>query len=200
MRVWRLARRKFSRLDGDGARRFGGRWNSKGTPAVYASEHLSLAVLEFLVHVDPDELPDDLLAYEIDVPDDIVVDHLATIPPDWDSIESPESCRDAGSDWLLSCTSLALAVPSVVIPRERNYMLNPRHPDIDRVRVISSKPFRFDERFMTLVVSSNEEHAAPVGAASRKAATVVPSAMPKKTAKTNAGAAKGARKGRSRRR
>ena len=64
----RLAREPFQDLDGEGARLHGGRWNSVGTPVVYTSSTLALAVLEMLVHVDPEDLPKDLVALRPDVP------------------------------------------------------------------------------------------------------------------------------------
>ena len=77
MRLWRLARRPYRAFDGEGARPAGGRWTSAGTPLVYTSAHLSLAALELLVHVDPDELPDDLVALEIEAPDDMSAESVA---------------------------------------------------------------------------------------------------------------------------
>ncbi len=123
MTIWRLARTVYPALGGEGARRAGGRWNRPGTPAVHTSAHLSLAVLEALVHTDPDLLPDDLAAFKIDVPDDLV-DAAAQDP-------LPEAWRDAeasaafGEAWAAS-GSAVLVVPSVLVPRKRNVLVNPR--------------------------------------------------------------------------
>jgi len=77
MRVWRLAVGPHRALDGEGARIYGGRWNSPGVPVVYTATHLSLALLEQLVHVDPEDLPDAFRAFVIDLPDDIVTEVVA---------------------------------------------------------------------------------------------------------------------------
>ena len=146
MRAWRLARRAHSALDGEGARRAGGRWNSPGLPLVYASSHLSLAALELLVHLDPDEVPADLAAFLIDIPDTVAVERIepAALPPRWRVEE--ENCRRAGDAWLRARRTAVLIVPSALIPEELNTLLNPTHADAGRVRVVSSRPFTFDPR------------------------------------------------------
>jgi RES domain-containing protein len=143
MRVWRLAPFLFPPLDGEGARLKGGRWNSPGIPMVYVSVHLSLAVLETLVHVDPADLPDNLIAYEIDMPDGVVAAlDLATLPPRWRT--DLRITRAAGDAWARDRRSFALTVPSVVLPAERNVLLNPLHPDAAQARIVSETPFTFD--------------------------------------------------------
>jgi RES domain-containing protein len=145
MRVWRLATSLFPPLNGEGARLRGGRWNSPGTPVVYASAHLSLAILELLVHVDPADLPDNLVSYEIVVPDDAVEElDENTLAPAWRT--DLHVTRDVGDRWARASGMLALGVPSVIVPGERNYLLNPAHPDAAQLRVVSSAPFAFDER------------------------------------------------------
>ena len=145
MRVWRLATSLVPPLSGEGARRRGGRWNSPGVPVIYASAHLSLAVLETLVHVDPADLPDNLLAHEIDVPGELVEElDAATLAEAWRT--DLHVTRAVGDVWVRDRRSLALGVPSVVVPAERNYLLNPLHPDATRLRVVSSAPFALDSR------------------------------------------------------
>jgi RES domain-containing protein len=147
MRLWRLALSRYPAFDGEGARRVGGRWNSPGLPMVYASQHLSLAVLESLVHYDVSFLPDDLTAYGVDVPD-AMVERLDGAPEDgWDTDPAFHASRAVGDAWLRAATGLALAVPSAVIPEEHNVLLNPRHPDAAVLLVAaSSRPFSFDPR------------------------------------------------------
>lgn len=153
MIVWRLARAVYPALDGEGARRHGGRWNAPGTPVAYTSEHLSLAVLEALVHTDPDLLPDDLTAYRVEVPDDLAAPALAaydagTLRGDW---RDPAVSVRLGEAWaaLDGPGGAVLVVPSLVVPQERNVLVNPRHPDAGRVRVASSEPFAFDSRLVS---------------------------------------------------
>lgn len=144
MIVWRLALAAYPALDGEGARRRGGRWNEPGTPVVYTSEHLSLAVLESLVHADPDLLPDDLTAFQIEVPDEIAESALAAgpLPDDW---EDPDVSVRLGQEWVASGGPV-LVVPSIVVPRERNVLLNPRLARASEIRVVGQEPFAFDAR------------------------------------------------------
>ena len=148
MRVWRLCLRKYRRFDGAGARLHGGRWNHTGTSIVYTSGSLSLAALELFVHVDSDIIPDGLIAIPADVPDDLkveTVDH-ASLPKNWRSYPAPDSLKDIATTWVNRSSAAALAVPSAVIPSERNYLLNPKHPDFRRIRVHDGTPFQFDPR------------------------------------------------------
>ena len=103
MRVWRLAREVYPVLDGEGARRWGGRWNSRGTPVVYSAGSPALAVLEYRAAVDVADVPEDLSLAEIHVPDDLTVEVLPpdTLPVDW---RRPlhERCREIGDRWAAS--------------------------------------------------------------------------------------------------
>lgn len=141
MIVHRLCREPHTALDGEGARLFGGRWNSPGRSAVYTSQHLSLAVLEYLVHVDPDNLPLDLVQISIEVPDaSSVEEYSGPIPP------SPIQSVSYGDGWLDAIRTVVLVVPSVVLLSERNLILNPRHFEMRDVTTIDVKPFEFDDR------------------------------------------------------
>jgi RES domain-containing protein len=149
MRVWRIARGCYAPLDGEGARLNGGRWNSAGRPVVYTAQTAALAVLEVLVWTDPEDIPDDLRLFEIELPDDAAIDALETavLPVNWTEPGSPD-CAAAGDAWLGAAASLALTVPSAVLPEERNLLINPRHPDAARVRIAESRPFAFDLRLL----------------------------------------------------
>src|SRR5215217_6516134 len=129
MLLFRLSRRVHPPLDGEGARLYGGRWNSPGVPVVYAASHLSLAVLELLVHTDPDLLPADLVAHEVELPDDLSVERvdLATLPDDWRDVPDHPACRAIGDAWAAEARAAVLVVPSAVVPQEANWLLNPRH-------------------------------------------------------------------------
>ena len=104
----------------------------------------SLAVLEVLVHLDlpPDLIPDDMVLLAIDVPDDATLHRLDRTPTDADA------CRQAGDAFLNAGQALGLRVPSVVVPQEANLLLNVRHADMTRVRVVGTDPFRFDPRLL----------------------------------------------------
>lgn len=150
MRVWRITRRAYQALDGEGARLYGGRWNSEGVPVVYTSATLSLAALEYLVHVEIENVPDDLVSLEIEVPDGVPVQGVspADLPDDWNGVEDHPACSSLGDRWASDGASLVLRVPSAVIPHERNLLLNPRHPQMEGVSVVSVERFSFDPRLL----------------------------------------------------
>ena len=144
MIVHRLAKAAFAQLDGEGARLFGGRWNSAGWPAIYAAAIPSLAVLEVLVHLDlpPELMPDDYRLLAIEIPNEAPVERLDETPVD------AELCIAAGDSFLARGTALILSVPSIVVPQERNAIINVLHPAMRNVRVIANEPFRFDPRLL----------------------------------------------------
>lgn len=117
---------------------------------VYTAGHLSLAVLEKLVHVDPDLIPDGLAAFEIEIPDQPASREVLSpdrLPADWRAEPPPGSTQAIGRAWLTDPTRPGIfVVPSALVPREVNYLLNPAHPDARRWRVIAREPFRFDTR------------------------------------------------------
>ncbi|WP_419950008.1 RES family NAD+ phosphorylase [Candidatus Palauibacter sp.] len=151
MELWRITREAHAALDGEGARLYGARWTPPGTPAVYASSHLSLAALEYLVHIDAEDAPDDLVALHISVPDDVteLACSPASLPSDWRQTPPPPECQEIGGEWAGKGDALLLRVPSVLVPEESNVLVNPLHPDAVRVRVVGSRPFTYDVRLLT---------------------------------------------------
>jgi RES domain-containing protein len=145
VRVWRIASARYPALDGEGARLWGGRWNSPGRPVVYTSVSAALAVLEKLAWVDPEDVPEDLTLFEIDLPDELSPERLSIhhLPPEWTEAGSP-ACAEIGDAWSSAGVSLALVVPSALLPEEHNVLVNPRHAEAGRVRVVSARPFTFD--------------------------------------------------------
>lgn len=147
MRLWRLINpRHAPGLDGEGARRIGGRWNSPGHPIVYTSDAPALAAFELFVNLEPDRrtlagLPP-LSLVALDVGDGMIA-HPSDLPTEY------ADQQRWGDDWLAQAATLAVAVPSVVIRWEVNVLLNPRHPDMAQVRVISIDPFQYDSRLLT---------------------------------------------------
>jgi len=148
VRVWRIARRQYQALDGEGARLNGGRWNPAGIPVVYTSQSLSLAALELLVHVEPLLAPIDLVASEIDVPETDGLGARVTVgqfpPGNWRDYPAQEWQAELGTMWVADAAFLWLAVPSAIVPQEYNVLLNPRHAAMARVKVVSTRPFAFD--------------------------------------------------------
>lgn len=149
MIVWRIAKPAYRALDGEGARLFGGRWNSEGVPVVYTSGTLSLAALEYLVHLDMEDAPPVLVALEIEVPDDSVDEvPLAALPRDWNQVEEHPTCVHLGDRWVSEGRSAVLRVPSAVIPHEANYLLNPLHEGAGRIRTVAAHDLAFDRRLL----------------------------------------------------
>ncbi|HEY7769930.1 RES family NAD+ phosphorylase [Longimicrobium sp.] len=151
MILWRLTRAAYPKLDGEGARLHGGRWNSEGVPVVYLSSSLSLAALEYLVHIDIEDAPTDLVALKVEVPDTASAEEIEveTLPGGWYSVADHPTCVELGNSWVERGDSLLLWVPSALIRVESNVLLNPHHADAGNVRVLSSTPFAFDSRLLS---------------------------------------------------
>ncbi|OPY67320.1 MAG: RES domain protein [Syntrophorhabdaceae bacterium PtaU1.Bin034] len=138
MIVYRISRDIYaSDLTGAGAKMFGGRWNPKGVPVVYASQNRSLTALEFYAHRASSMGLSGLTMVSILIPDDAVVQmvSLASLPPDWDKYPYTSATVNLGAEWLESRESLLLGVPSVLIHEEYNYLINPEHPHMNRVSI-----------------------------------------------------------------
>jgi RES domain-containing protein len=148
VRVWRIAGAAHAPFDGEGARHHGSRWTPRGIPAVFTSATLSLAALEQFVHTDSDLEPTDLLAIPVEIPDDIESDavELETLPADWRTFPAPPALAAIGDQWFRASRTAVLSVPSVVIPHERNFVLNPTHREFPHVVIGRSEPFSFDPR------------------------------------------------------
>ena len=150
LEAWRMVKEKHiaTAFSGEGAARTGGRWNSRGVAVVYTSATRSLAALETLVHLNP------LVMFNYRIIrvefDDGWVERLtlAALSSDWNMEPPPLSTRQLGDDWARSSRSAILAVPSVIIPDETNYVLNPAHPDFKKIAIDEPAPFTFDPRLV----------------------------------------------------
>lgn len=137
---YRLVRkaRASEAFSGEGARRYGGRWNPKNIPAVYGSEHLSLAVLEFRVNQATYD-PQDGFVYFLFEFDEALVEAVTEPPKGWRerfSLDGSKTAAQAfGEDWILKSRSAVLSVPSAVLETERNFVLNTRHPDFPKIQI-----------------------------------------------------------------
>ncbi|MEJ2327719.1 MAG: RES domain-containing protein [Chromatiaceae bacterium] len=150
MRAYRLAKARYADvcLDGSGAKSYGGRWNSKGVAMVYASDTVSLAALELLAHLHRSEVLNRYLLLSVDLPDAgvMTLDETA-IPADWRADPPPASTAAIGDEWVAEATSLALSVPSALVPRQWNILINPAHPAFQEAkRTVTTEPFDFDPR------------------------------------------------------
>ncbi len=148
--VWRITTARFAKtaFSGEGARLYGGRWNSKGYEVVYTAESQSLALLELMVQDDPlrahyvlipAQLPSDLPETRIDVDE---------LPDDWRTLGSRDVLQACGLDWLEGGRTAVLNVPSAVVPAERNYLLNPRHPGFSRILIGEAYSLQTDIRLL----------------------------------------------------
>ncbi|MCB1087369.1 MAG: RES family NAD+ phosphorylase [Verrucomicrobiae bacterium] len=147
-RAWRIAKEKHAAtaFDGEGARLYGGRWNSAGTSVVYTSGSMALAALESLVHLNPPVF----FAY-VAIPiefDETLLEPSPALPANWREEPPPPSTKDIGDLWVRQARSAVLELPSVIIPTEPNYLLNPSHPDFKKIDIGKAEPFAFDPRLL----------------------------------------------------
>ncbi len=154
LNAWRLVTPKHGdqrdAFSGEGARLFGGRWNSPGTPMVYSSASLSLAALETLVHADRRRFERDYVTFKLHLPEELVLElRESDLPEDWRARAVSEGARRIGDAWAEARASVALSVPSVIVPNERNYLLNPLHPRFSELVIDPAEAFRLDARLAT---------------------------------------------------
>ena len=131
-KAWRVVKSTYAAnpLDGEGARRAGGRWNPVGTPALYASDSLALAMMEVLVHFDSAMPMASYIALELDIPDSAIITiNPNAIPGGWPRLDSIPASQRIGHGMLVMRNLFAIAVPSVVVPLSFNYVINPSHAD-----------------------------------------------------------------------
>lgn len=149
MWFWRICRRRYAATaaSGEGARLYGGRWNSRGIRVVYASSSLALAAVELFVNVDPNLQPSDLVSIQGYVPESVEIAKLdpANLPRNWFSVRD-ESLRRFGNEWVKSRQTVGLLVPSAAIRGDWNLLLNPEHSDFAKIKFEDPHPFEFDVR------------------------------------------------------
>lgn len=149
MIVYRLSLEKYSHdLSGAGARRYGGRWNDPGFAALYTTENISLAVLEILVHADKNHIPPHYMILKIELPSTIDLVEISTSKLKKNLKDDLDISRFIGNEFIRNKQSLALKVPSAIVEEEHNFILNPAHPDMKKIKIKWTKPFRFDKRLL----------------------------------------------------
>jgi RES domain-containing protein len=149
IRAWRIvnARNAANAFSGDGSRRSGGRWNSRGYRAVYLADSLALATLEVMVHGVSYESLQNYVCILASIPKKIILEvDLKSLPKNWQDDLPPAELRVLGDRWLNEKKSAALKVPSAVIPVEFNYVLNPRHKDFGKIEIAEPLSLAFDKR------------------------------------------------------
>jgi RES domain-containing protein len=135
-------------ISGTGARIFGGRWNHPGYPVIYTSSSRSLAALEFLVHVPMALAPQDLSIVEINIQKNVKQELITEnqLPSNWRDYPALEQLANIGTSWIKENSSLLLEIPSAVVDKEMNVLINPLHPDINHINVATKEKFFFDPR------------------------------------------------------
>jgi RES domain-containing protein len=149
--AWRIVRATLvsSAFSGEGARVYGGRWNSQGTAVIYVSEHESLAALELLVHLTPLPADDRYRSFRIEWEDKLTEYFpVKNLPANWNAEPPAVQTMQIGDDWIHAGKSLALAVPSVLSTSEMNFLLNPKHPDFKKIKISQPIDYRFDSRLL----------------------------------------------------
>jgi len=148
MEVFRITHKKWSKhLTASG---FPARWNSGGVFIVYTAESRALACLENVVHKGSADFLIPFIIMNILIPDDIKILEISTkdLPPNWSKSGDLgyRKCRPIGDNWIRKAESAILKVPSAIVPKESNYLLNPNHPDFSKIAIISEESFIFDDR------------------------------------------------------
>ncbi len=149
--AWRLVNEDWidTVFSGDGSRRYGGRWNSKGYRAIYLADSLALAALEIMVHAVTYTDLQYYLFVEVQFTSNLIETVPAeNLPDNWREDPPPLTTRQLGDRWIEARTSPALKIPNAIIPVGFNYMLNPKHPDFDKIKFGRPQPFVFDDRLI----------------------------------------------------
>ena len=151
VKAWRIVKSKnaTSAFTGEGARISGGRWNSPGFAVVYTAQTASLAMLEMLVHLQSRELLRRYVLFEVTF-DEALVTAVATkdLPGTWKMSPPSAQGQCLGDAWVLGGSSAVLKLPSVIVPDEFNYLLNPSHGDFAKITIGPKQPVEFDHRLL----------------------------------------------------
>ena len=151
MRIFRIAKKQYLKdLSGEGSRLFGGRWNKKGMAMLYFSDSLSTSLLEVLVHLDFKHLTSDFGYIEIDIPDTLIDTKLKLkdLNTNWRDNPPKSSTINFGSTFLKANKKLGLKVPCAILPMASNILINPRHKDITKLKIIKVADLDIDSRLI----------------------------------------------------
>ncbi|WP_290699359.1 RES family NAD+ phosphorylase [Lacinutrix sp.] len=151
MRVFRIAKKQYLEdLSGEGSRLFGGRWNKKGMAMLYFSDSLSTSLLEILVHLDFKHLTNDFGYIELEIPDNLIDTKLKLkdLDKNWRDNPPKSSTTILGTEFLKANKKLAYKVPCAILPMASNILINPRHKDIAKLKVIKIADLDIDSRLI----------------------------------------------------
>ena len=149
MIIYRIdrAKRRNNLLSGIGAEKIGGRWNEIGTRAIYTSQHISLAYLEVVMHLDiTEDLPSDRILVHIEIPDEVFIYEFTKLPKDWNTFPYNSKTQEIFTKFVEENKAAVLKVPSAIVKDEYNYIINPLHIDFHKISVAKVQKFTFDSR------------------------------------------------------
>lgn len=146
MIIYRLTNSEYAHdISGAGSKIYGGRWNPPGLAVLYTSQYISLAILEILVRANKETSPDSYTLISFEIPDNGIYEvQLKKLKKEWPN--DLKYSQGIGEDFLKESQSLCLKVPSAIVPQENNFLLNPLHADIKKVKIISSELLELDKR------------------------------------------------------
>jgi RES domain-containing protein len=147
--AWRITKRRHARtaFSGEGARLYGGRWNSPGTSMIYVAESQALAVLEVLVRLDSSSQLEKYVLIQANFEDSLVADlPRSSLPRNWGGIPVPVSLQTVGDRWTAEAKTAVLRVPCALVPGESNFLINPKHHDFGKLTISKPTSFRSDQR------------------------------------------------------
>jgi len=147
---WRIAKKKYaaSAFDGEGSRRKGGRWTPRGLPAVYTAKTESLAALEQFVQIGDEGQNIQFICFKVEIPEEVRIINIdiSSLPGNWKESPAPDSLKAYGAEWLAQGQTAVLKAPSALISSECNFILNPLHPDFQRIIIGVPEAFCYDPR------------------------------------------------------
>lgn len=152
MEVFRLSVKRFADLSGMGGMFGSGRWHQKGQPVLYSAGSRSLAALERFVHESPVQMPP-LVMMTIYIPDELPINRISEqeLPDGWDSVPDADVSRNFGTQWLKEAKAPVLQLPSAIIAGEYNFLINPAHPQSQKIKIIDQRDFYYDSRLKRMM-------------------------------------------------
>ena len=146
---WRIVSSEFAgdAFSGKGASLYPGRWNESGSAVVYTAQSAALGALEILVHIDSEQSLGDYMLFACTFPEEFV-ESPKSLPKNWKADPPPPELRELGFDWLRKAEHAVLKVPSVIVDTEYNYLLNPAHPEFQKIEIAAPLPFNLDMRLL----------------------------------------------------
>jgi len=151
MFVYCLTKQKYAgTLSGKGAAMSVNRWNSKGVEMIYTAESRALALVEVLVHLPLQLVPSDFMMMRIEIPDSIKLEKLDInlLPANWHSFPYMTKTQYLGDRFIAEKKAVVLKVPSAIVSGDFNYLINPYHPDFNKIKILEVSPFLFNGRFL----------------------------------------------------